>query len=504
MNSTPNVGAIAHWEGSEIGSIGHVAYVEAVNPDGSVNVSEYNYSNHVYSTRCNIRPPRFIHVRLPSSSPIDYIAYLNEASATYAIPFVLLKAIAIVESGIDQSASNPDGGSGVMQLTGTTKTLAAQLLGVGESQLSENTAAGARLNILGGAAVLRNYACWACPRVFVAQDFNNCSQNIFPYALRTGEKDTLKNSIEVWWWPLARYNGGGADGSITTTNYTFRLWDKIKQLLVNNVSYPPLARIAYRNNGELSPTGTAISFSSSEISSGDDLLFPTPQDLGKTPSNGIRWVNGNFNPFVEVTLHTNNGSALPVEISSFTASVAQSRIFLRWRTETEVNDYGFEIERRAINKLSDDWIMVGAIMGSGTTNSPREYSFTDYSLSTGRFTYRIKQIDKDGSFRYYGTAEVEILAPSTFALEQNYPNPFNPSTVIRYALASRSFVRLKVFNIVGQQLSELVNGEEDVGYHEVTWQGNVPSGFYVYRIDAIAVDNPQNRFIGTRKALFVK
>ena len=195
---------------------------------------------------------------------------------------------------------------------------------------------------------------------------------------------------------------------------------------------------------------------------------------------------------------------LPVEVSSFIASLVKSGVRLRWRTESEINNYGFEAERRAINNVPAAWKAVGFVAGAGTSNSPHEYSFTDHNLTPGRYAYRIKQIDRGGSFKYYGDAEVEILAPSTFALEQNYPNPFNPSTVIRYALASRSLVRLEVFNALGQQISELLNSEQDPGYHEVTWQPNVSSGFYIYRIEALAIDNPQSRFVETRKALFVK
>jgi len=448
-------------------------------------------------------PSDFIDKHRPTTS-FAYDTYFAEASNNYEIPFNLLKAIAKVESGIDQSAYNPnDGGCGVMQLTGTTKTLAAQLLSVNESQLCENTAEGARLNILGGAAVLRNFVCWSCPRVFNKQDFDNCSQNVPPYSLTAGEKDTLKNSIEVWWWTVARYNGGGADGYITTTNYTFRVWDKIKQML-SNVSYPPLAKISYRNNGELTPTGSTVSFNSSEISSGDDLLYPTPQDLGRSASNGIRWVNGNFNPFVEVTLHKNDGSVLPVEISSFAVFNDQSKILLKWRTETEINNYGFQIERRQINPTSSSWTTVGFVMGNGSSNSPHEYSIIDYYLSPGRYAYRLKQIDWDGSFKYYGSAEVEILAPSTFALEQNYPNPFNPSTLIRYALPSKSVVRLMIFNALGQHVLDLVNSEQDAGYHEVTWQATVSSGIYFYRIEAFAIDNSQKRYIETKKLMVIK
>jgi len=197
-------------------------------------------------------------------------------------------------------------------------------------------------------------------------------------------------------------------------------------------------------------------------------------------------------------------SVVPVELSSFIATLLNNYVKLTWRTETEINNYGFEIERRKIIYTPERWDKIGFVTGSGTSNSPHEYSFMDNELSPGRSVYRLKQIDNSGSFKYYGNVEVEILAPTKFSLYQNFPNPFNPSTVIRYALPSRSFVRLGIFNMLGQCIQELLNSEQDAGYREVIWQPTVSTGLYIYRIEAIAIDNPYNCFVEKRKALFIK
>lgn len=97
---------------------------------------------------------------------------------------------------------------------------------------------------------------------------------------------------------------------------------------------------------------------------------------------------------------------------------------LRWTTATETNNKGFDIERMI---SSDVFEVVGFVPGFGTTTEPKTYSYTDSKLSSGKYSYRLKQIDYDGSFSYSNVLETEVITPSTFSLEQNYPNPFNPS-----------------------------------------------------------------------------
>lgn len=193
-----------------------------------------------------------------------------------------------------------------MQLTGETRRRAAELLGVTEAALCDNSDPGARLNILGGAAVLRDYACWASPRVTNQNDFYACSNGQSPYALTDIEKQKLAETLEAWWWPISRYNGGGLDTYITTSNYPFRVWNRLRDL---NISYPPLSSVRYLLNGERAPDGKIVWYSPNEIQSNDDNLYPTPNDLGRPGlRGGIRWVRGSFDPFREVTLHRNDGS----------------------------------------------------------------------------------------------------------------------------------------------------------------------------------------------------
>jgi hypothetical protein len=175
-------------------------------------------------------------------------------------------------------------------------------------------------------------------------------------------------------------------------------------------------------------------------------------------------------------------AGLPVELSSFTAQAMGTDILLKWRTETEVNNYGFDILRRAQN---DEWVTIGFIDGNGSTNSPKEYSYIDQSPTRGKqFSYRLKQIDNDGQFEFSKIIEVSLTA-NNFTLYQNYPNPFNPTTTIKYQIPESRFVTLKIYNLLGEELLTLLSEEIPIGSYEVKFDGtSLPSGAYFYRLQA--------------------
>jgi len=195
----------------------------------------------------------------------------------------------------------------------------------------------------------------------------------------------------------------------------------------------------------------------------------------------------------------NGTSVLPVELVSFTAAATGMNANLRWTTATEVHNYGFEIQRRQ----TADWAKVGFVAGAGTSSSVRNYSYTDNNLAAGNYSYRLKQIDIDGSFSYGAAVEVAISsAPRAFALLQNYPNPFNPSTVISYQLPVNSQVTLKVYDMLGKEVATLVNGEMKAGSYTVTFNTaagthTLSSGVYVYRLQA-------GSFISIKKLVLMK
>ena len=176
----------------------------------------------------------------------------------------------------------------------------------------------------------------------------------------------------------------------------------------------------------------------------------------------------------------------PVELTSFTAIPSGNNINLKWTTATETNNKGFEVERSWKSEVgSQKWKGIGFVSGFGTTTEPKSYSYTDNDIKSGAYLYRLKQTDFDGSFQYSNIVEVDFNAPSEFALSQNYPNPFNPTTQIEYIIPSDGFVSLKVYNTLGQQVADLVDGFMKAGNHQVTFDGSkISSGVYYYRIDA--------------------
>lgn len=155
---------------------------------------------------------------------------------------------------------------------------------------------------------------------------------------------------------------------------------------------------------------------------------------------------------------------LPVELTTFTATCNRLSAELKWSTAKEIENYGFDIERRAEFGKDTLWTKVGFVSGNGSSNTPHDYSYTDSKLSSGRYAYRLKQVDLSETYRYYQTTEVEIgLAAKVLSLSNNYPNPFNPSTNIEFTLPSDGRVVLKVYNILGQEVAELFNGEGQAG-----------------------------------------
>jgi hypothetical protein len=155
---------------------------------------------------------------------------------------------------------------------------------------------------------------------------------------------------------------------------------------------------------------------------------------------------------------------------------------LKWKTATEVNNSGFTIERKS---ETTSWKQVGYVKGSGNSNQPREYSFTDLPAGDIKFQYRLKQIDNNGKYTYSDLVNIILNVPVNYSLEQNYPNPFNPTTNIRFELPEATHVTIKIFNLLGQEIGTLINGDLAAGYQSVTFDASrYASGTYVYRLEA--------------------
>jgi hypothetical protein len=217
----------------------------------------------------------------------------------------------------------------------------------------------------------------------------------------------------------------------------------------------------------IGPIGAAVTSDPSDIGS-VAVRQGTNSPTGKI--DGIRIANSwNYAP-------------VPVEFTSFTASLVKGNVQISWTTATETNNKGFEIERKAEGK---SWIKIGTVSGKGTTIEPQAYSFTDNNVTNGKYSYRLKQTDFDGTFAYSKTAEVNVNTPVVYELSQNYPNPFNPSTSIKFAIPQAGNVSLKVYNMLGQEVKTLVNGFREAGSHTVNFNAdNLNSGLYFYKLES--------------------
>jgi len=231
------------------------------------------------------------------------------------------------------------------------------------------------------------------------------------------------------------------------------------------------------DDGALPPTSSASNFSFTHVNG------------STTGSDANDVISSNYVDYNSV----GSGLPLPVELTSFKAKVSKNGVILNWETATEVNNYGFEIERAStslstINHQSragsNEWEVIGFVTGHGSSNSPQNYSFLDTETLNGNIQYRLKQIDTDGTFEYSDVVTVTSKTLAKYELYQNYPNPFNPSTVVSFTLPEMSHVKIAVYNVIGQEVAKLVDKEMEAGFHNITFDGsNLSTGLYIYRLE---------------------
>ena len=273
------------------------------------------------------------------------------------------------------------------------------------------------------------------------------------------------------------------------------------------------------NNGLTSLTLNTLSISNSGViyagTSGGGVFFSTDVGLNWAPANdGL--THKDIRAFALDSLgHVYAGAyaggrtgglwqataPLPIQLTSFTAAEHEGVVTLQWKTATEVNNYGFEIQRSVDQGQGYETIPGSFVKGNGTTIQEHSYHTMIDSRPPGAWYYRLKQIDLDGTVAYSEgilPAGLHTQTPPEYSLDQGYPNPFNPSTTIRYALPGRSPVTLTIYNTLGQRLTTLVEGEQEAGYHEVKFDAaGLSSGVYFCRLQA-------GSFVETKNLLLVR
>jgi len=235
-----------------------------------------------------------------------------------------------------------------------------------------------------------------------------------------------------------------------------------------------------------------LNFTTLDLAGNADLVWRDAEFFA--PSSTFQWNLGFWN--------NEDTTPLPVELISFTASVENKSLVLRWTTATETNNSRFEVERSSDNSSFQS---VGSVPGAGSSTEIKNYTFIVADPLNGVQYYRLKIIDLNGSYSYSQSIKIDIsFYPEEFSLFQNYPNPFNPSTTIKYALPVESSVILTIFNSLGEKIEEFDEGIKSAGYHSINWQPkSLSSGMYFYSISGKSTDG-KSSFNKTHKMLLMK
>ncbi len=197
-----------------------------------------------------------------------------------------------------------------------------------------------------------------------------------------------------------------------------------------------------------------------------------------------------------------SGPPLPVELTSFTAITNGKGVIINWSTATELNNLGFEVQR---SYEGADFVTVGMVYAKGTTTDRTEYSYIDKNLVDGKYYYRLKQVDYNGSYEYSDVVEIEWRAFNSYLLEQNWPNPFNPSTTIGFGIQNKSNVTITVLNLIGEEVAVVVSEERQPGYYQVEFNASsLPSGVYFYQIIATPNGGQAGSFVQTKKMILLR
>ncbi len=309
------------------------------------------------------------------------------------------------------------------------------------------------------------------------------------------------------WWPCIKFQDsqtgiyllkiqGGTDHIYRRTTDGGANWDTIPDpvldgLAIGGMSYIPGTTI-YVAGGDQPQGMRGVAYT---LDSGESwhLIDTSGMTFFEFPSDYVGWGTG----YVDNTVWKYVGPPMPipVEVTLFTANSNRKGVMLNWSTATEVNNKGFDIERRGDNMSFDK---IGFVPGFGTTAEPKNYSYSDKPDNSGKYYYRLKQVDYNGSYNYSKVIEVEFGILNSYKLEQNYPNPFNPDTKISWQSPVGSNQTIIVFDVLGNEIVTLVDEYKQAGRYEVEFNAaTLSSGVYFYRLQA-------GPFIDTKKMILLK
>lgn len=281
---------------------------------------------------------------------------------------------------------------------------------------------------------------------------------------------------------------------VSSSNWAFGFAQGYSRSVTNNITFLRVAvtGLGVNQNGDGDPPGfdigssyyswVQLNFIIQDLANTSLTIINATNAIGLFENHSNEPITGVINNQILTAPENILNVPLPVELSSFTGQLIKNTVYLKWESKTEINNSGFNVERR-INE--GEWNTVGFVQGSGNTTLPKEYNFVDKDIFGGsKFEYRLKQIDYNGTFEYSEIVELE-LEPLEFELLQNYPNPFNPSTTIRFSLPQTAKINLNLYNLLGELVKTLAEGTYEAGYHKVDFDASaLASGVYLYRIES--------------------
>jgi hypothetical protein len=304
-------------------------------------------------------------------------------------------------------------------------------------------------------------------------------------------------------------NGSGETSSLfvtlNTTGLTFTGSEFIQFVYTNSVGSTRQTLTVHESATNTQIGSVDITSILASYTTAGPFALPTSMSNQTSVTIELRMTKGanGQNTTINVDDVVISGGALPIEMSSFTGIVLENTVQLDWATESETNNYGFFIERMEENEAN--YTELGFVAGAGTTLDPQVYSYSDEYVASGKYYYRLRQVDLNGDFVYSQPIQVVVngvlavgdnVGPVVFKLNQNYPNPFNPSTEIKYSVAKAGLVTLKVYNLIGQEVASLVNQEQAAGFHTVNFDASsLSSGMYIYRLTSGAETAVKNMLL---------
>lgn len=302
-------------------------------------------------------------------------------------------------------------------------------------------------------------------------------------AVQSSTGNSIINSIIV---NVTNYKSASASVGFSYTNSNFYNNSFATPSGTNILSSDPKFTDVANNNFHLLGTSPCIDAGTADTTG---LSLPSADADGN-----VRVVGGNSDAssIIDMGVYEFGSPPVPVELIMFTAKTENGKTTLNWKTATEVNNYGFEIET-STRFATSGFIKIGFVAGHGNSNTPQNYSFI--ATDEAKY-YRLKQVDTDGLFEYSDV--VEVKANLTYKLSQNYPNPFNPTSTINFTIPSSQNVELSVYNMLGEKVAELLSETMSAGDHSVSFDAsNLSSGIYFYRLQV-------ESFVSSKKMVLLK